>query len=79
MKHDLAPEISQLCVANLANSPTIGCAPQEVPLGYDWHLDLKNFRHNFVVPELIKGSLGNYYKFYFIVDYYTRGYWIFVA
>jgi len=49
MKHCLVSEIFQLFVANLANSPTIGC---------DWRLDLKNFRYNLVVPELIKRLLS---------------------
>jgi len=50
MEHDLAPEIFQLFVDNLADSPTISC---------DWRLDLKDFRHNLAVPELIRDSLEN--------------------
>jgi len=61
MEHDLAPKIFQLFVANLATPRVLpqGCVsiPEEVLLGCDSRLGLKNFSHNLAVPELIKGSL----------------------
>jgi len=42
MRHDLVPEIFQLFVANLVNSPTIDCGSR---------LDLKYFRYNLAVPD----------------------------
>jgi len=62
MNSTLMPEISSSYVTNLGtprvlpqecyripsgrNSPTIACAPQEVPLGYDLRLASEYFSHN---------------------------------
>jgi len=54
-------KIFHLIVANLGNNLAITCARQEVPLGGDLRLDLKNFLSSFIQPRINQRSLNNYY------------------